>query len=339
MIKPSRILASLLLASCAATASAQLTPDRLYYGIDRPVPMKVAIPEGKGGEPSIQLFAPGGTEPLATAAALAGPVNLATLFPDLWKADAKPSVRYAQLVVGSERVGPPVVLQPMVDAPRAELAGGDSRPRFRPASPVNAGLRAYVDKNIVFTTTLGEIEFRMRPDQAPNSVWNFRHLTEGGFYTDILFHRIVAKLPGSGAPFVIQVGDPTGTGGGGPGYAIDLEDSKLKHDFGVLSMAREPDPNTGGSQVFVCLSRAGTSFLDGSYTAFGEAVRGTDVIKAIAAVPVGANDRPNEPGPKIVTAKLVDAPPFGTGPKPLSEAEAKPAAPKPAAKDDKATQR
>ena len=340
MIKHPRILASLLLAGCAATASAQLTPDRLYYGIDRPVPMKVTIPEGKAGEPSIQLFAPGGTEPLATAAALAGPVNLATLFPDLWKnAEPKATVRYAQLVVGTERIGAPVVLQPLVDAPRAEVSGGDSRPRFRPGSPVNAGLRAYVDKNVVFVTTQGEIEFRMRPDQAPNSAWNFRHLTEGGFYTDILFHRIVAKLPSSGAPFVIQVGDPTGTGGGGPGFAIDLEDSKLKHDFGVLSMAREPDPNTGGSQVFVCLSRAGTSFLDGSYTAFGEAVRGTDVIKAIAAVPVGANDRPKEPGPKIVSAKLVDAPPFGTGPKPLSEAETKPAAPKQTSPDDKPNQR
>jgi len=340
-MKHTSIALLLSIAGFATAAHAQLTPDRLYFGIDRPVPMKVVIPEGKAGDPTIQLFAPGGTEPLASAPVLAGPINLATLFPDLWKTkEGDTTIRYAQLVVGTDRVGAPVVLQPLVDAPTAETTPGDRRPRFRPGAPTNAGVRAYVDKNVVFTTTAGEIEFRMRPDHAPNTVWNFRHLVEGGFYTDILFHRIVAKLPSSGAPFVIQVGDPTGSGSGGPGYSIDLENSKLKHDFGVLSMAREADPNTNGSQVFVCLSRPGTSFLDGSYTAFAEAVRGGDVIRAIAATPVDGNDRPTTtPGPRIVSAKTIDAPPFGTGPKPLSEPEPKPAptaAPTPDAKKDAA---
>ncbi|MDX2117937.1 MAG: peptidylprolyl isomerase [Planctomycetota bacterium] len=332
MTNRTRLLSLVFLASLHSCVLAQLTPDRLYYGIDRPVPMKVTIPEGKAGDPSIQLFTPAGTEPIATASVLAGPVNLATLFADLWKPkDGKPAIHYAQLVVGNERIGAPVVLQPLVDAPMAEMSGGDPKPRFRPGSPMNAGLRAYVDKDVVLTTSHGDIEFRMRPDQAPNTVWNFRHLVEGGFYTDIIFHRIVNNNPRLGAPFVIQVGDPTGTGGGGPGYSIDLEDSKLKHDFGVLSMAREPAPNTGGSQVFVCLSRAGTSFLDGAYTSFAEAVSGADAIRKIAAVPCGPDDRPADPAPKIISARLVDAPPFGTGPKPVSAGVTQSGAPSPAA--------
>jgi peptidyl-prolyl cis-trans isomerase B (cyclophilin B) len=162
---------------------------------------------------------------------------------------------------------------------------------------------------VVFDTDKGEMEFQLRPDAAPNTAYNFRHLVDGGFYTDIVFHRIVPKLP-NGEPFVIQVGDPTGTGMGGPGYQVDLEPSTLQHDFGVLSNARSGDPNSNGSQVFVCLSRNGTSFLDGQYTSFAQAVRGGDVIRAIAASPTGPGDKPLDPMPKIKSAKLIDAPPF-----------------------------
>ncbi|MBL8877234.1 MAG: peptidylprolyl isomerase [Phycisphaerae bacterium] len=166
-------------------------------------------------------------------------------------------------------------------------------------------------------TDKGVIEFQLRPDVAPNTAWNFRELVGGGFYTDIIFHRIVPKLQ-SGHPFVIQVGDPTATGTGGPGYNIDLEQSSLQHDFGVLSMARSGDPNSNGSQVFVCLSRPGTAFLDGNYTTFGQAISGADVIRAIAASPIGAEGRPTDPMPLIKTATLVDAAPYGTGPKPIT---------------------
>ncbi|MCB9861278.1 MAG: peptidylprolyl isomerase [Phycisphaeraceae bacterium] len=154
-------------------------------------------------------------------------------------------------------------------------------------------------------TSKGDIELRLRPDQAPNTCWNFRHLVEGGFYTDIIFHRIV------GPNFVIQAGDPTGMGSGGPGYNFDLEDSKLPHDFGVLSTARSGDPNSNGSQIFICLSRDGTNFLDGRYTSYGQTVRGFDVIREIAAVPVN-NQRPIDP-PVWHSAELIDAPPYGTG--------------------------
>src|SRR5690606_19239360 len=145
---------------------------------------------------------------------------------------------------------------------------------------------------------------------------NFVHLAQGGFYTDIIFHRVVAKLP-DGRPFVIQVGDPSGTGLGGPGYMIDLEKSTLPHDFGVLSMARDTDPDTNGAQVFVCLSKEGTSFLDGRYTSFGHAISGSDVIRKIAATPVGPEDRPLDP-PMIERAFTRDALPITKRQPPIS---------------------
>lgn len=103
-----------------------------------------------------------------------------------------------------------------------------------------SGVREYVEKHIVWDASEGEIEFQLRPDQAPNTCWNYMQLVGGGFYTDIIFHRIINRLPSNGKRFVAQVGDPTSTGGGGPGYFVDLEASRLPHDFGVLSMAPRP---------------------------------------------------------------------------------------------------
>jgi cyclophilin family peptidyl-prolyl cis-trans isomerase len=322
---------------------AQLTPEpasRAYFGVNRPIPMKVVVPEGKAGlegktgEVRIDLFDSSreGSDAEATAPALAGVVDLSTLFPVLWKGPT-PRLRYAQLVVGGEQVGPPVVLQPMVTPAQGELIrtttrGGEVvRERWFkdpetnadafdpkegsivwvPEVPAYSGLRAYVDRHVVWDTSLGEVEFRLRPDAAPNTAWNLRDLTERGFYTDIIFHRVVPALK-DGNPFVVQVGDPTGTGDGGPGYNVDLENSTLPHDFGVLSMARASDPDTNGSQVFIALSREGTARLDGKYTAFAQAVRGAEVIVAISKTPV-MGDRPNDP-PVLKSARLVDAPAY-----------------------------
>lgn len=301
----------------AGAASAQVTPDRLYNGINRPIPVKVIVPDGAEGEAFIDLYAPGAATPEASAPVVAGTVDLAAQFPALWSA-ASPALRYAQLRVGAKKIGPPVVLQPLLNPDYA--TGADRRtgkPSFSSTGPKSSsGLRTYVDKNVVLETTAGEVEFRLRPDQAPNTCFNFRHLVEGGFYTDIVFHRIVPVGPAG--PFVIQVGDPTGTGMGGPGYMFDLENSKLPHAFGVLSMARTNDPNTNGSQVFVCLSRPGTEFLDGSYTAFAEAIRGAESIIAIEKSPLEpGSESPADPKPKIVSARLVDAAPFGEGPEPV----------------------
>jgi peptidyl-prolyl cis-trans isomerase B (cyclophilin B) len=129
-------------------------------------------------------------------------------------------------------------------------------------------------------------------DVAPNTVASFVSLAETGFYDGVTFHRIV---PG----FVIQGGDPTGTGFGGPGYNVAAEFSDRPHDVGVLSMARTGDPlegkgisprsefaNSAGSQFFICLSREKTQSLDRKYTTFGQVVEGLDVVQKIAAVPL-----------------------------------------------------
>ena len=149
----------------------------------------------------------------------------------------------------------------------------------------------------------------MRPDAAPNTAWNFISLCEGGFYRGIDFHRIV-PMTRDGDPFVIQAGDPTASGSGGPGYWLPIEKSDLPHDFGVISMARDVDPDSAGSQIFICLSRAGTARLDGHYCGFGYAVDGAETIRAIAAVKLVdiSAGRPADP-PVILGTDLLSAPP------------------------------
>lgn len=319
-----RRAASLFGCCCAVVAMAssalgQLAPERLYYGKDRQMPMSVTVPDDAQGAARIDLLKPVTAEVAESASVAPGRVDLASLFPSLWS-NPKPELLYAQLVVGDTPVGPAVVLQPMV-SPVLFTRNQDPRgkPIPQPMGNVFSGMRAYPEQHVIFKTTAGDIEFQMRPDQAPNTVFNFMHLARGGFYTDIIFHRVIGERPPR-APFVAQVGDPTGTGSGGPGYFVDLEPTRLPHAFGVLSMARSGDPNSNGSQVFICLSRAGTSFLDGNYTAFAEAVDGADAIRAIGAVKTGAQDRPIDP-PKIIETLVVDAPPYGTGPKALSTTE------------------
>lgn len=321
-----------VLVSCCASLHAQLVPERLYYGVGQRVTIRIQAPTDFFGELTIRVYDPATQQWTHQVPAAAGRVDLTSLLPHLW--EEKPlTVTYAQLELDGVPTGAPLVLQPLVTPNRAKLvdaatmdltedprgqvifeddrlaslkALGRSETELREIE--FSGLRVYVDQEVVMTTTMGEIVYRMRPDAAPNTAFNFLHLTDGGFYTNIIFHRVVAKLP-NGNPFVIQVGDLSGSGSGGPGYMIDLEKSTLPHDFGVLSMARGSDPDTNGSQVFVALSRMGTSFLDGRYTAFAEAVEGASVIQEIAAVPVGIEDRPLDP-PMLLKCETRPAPPI-----------------------------
>lgn len=316
-------LALIMMAALARPATAQLTPDRTYYGIEREIPVTVALPDGQDGEPTIVLFNARGAR-VARATVLEGRVDLATFFPILWD-QREPMVLYAQLYAGAPAaegqadegtpVGPPLVLQPLVTPKRAVTAG--NRVQWQDGPTVFSGLRIYVDKLIRFETTEGEMLFRLRPDEAPNTVWHIRQLVEGGFYSDIPFHRVVPVHP-SGMPFVIQAGDPTGSGMGGPGVNIDLEPSELTHAFGVLSMARGPNPDTNGSQFFVALSREATVHLNGNYTGFGEAVSGAEAILAIERTSLDPSTGAPIQAPRIVSASMVDAPPFGTGPAPVT---------------------
>ena len=136
----------------------------------------------------------------------------------------------------------------------------------------------------------GIIKAELYPELAPNTVANFVNLVQSGFYNGLIFHRVI---PG----FMIQGGDPQGTGMGGPGYTIRGEfarngfrQNNLKHSRGVLSMARSMMPNSAGSQFFIM--HADAPHLDGDYAAFGIVLEGMDVVDQIANTPTGFQDRP-----------------------------------------------
>lgn len=146
--------------------------------------------------------------------------------------------------------------------------------------------------NPVFTITMENgavMKGELYPETAPQSVYNFIDLANRGFYDGLIFHRVISG-------FMIQGGDPTGTGMGGPGYCIKGEffmngvDNKLKHKRGVLSMARSSNPNSAGSQFF--LMHQDAPHLDKQYAAFGKITEGIEVVDEIASVKVDMNDRP-----------------------------------------------
>lgn len=142
------------------------------------------------------------------------------------------------------------------------------------------------NRKIKFTTNKGVFVAEMFEDKAPLTTKNFIELVEKGFYDGIIFHRVIDG-------FMIQGGDPTGTGMGGPGYKIKDEFGEgLKHDDeGILSMANAA-PNTGGSQFFITL--APTPWLNGHHAIFGKVVEGMDVVRLIGVVPTDFRDRPRE---------------------------------------------
>lgn len=142
------------------------------------------------------------------------------------------------------------------------------------------------NRKIKFTTNKGVFVAEMFEDKAPLTTKNFIELTEKGFYDGVIFHRVIED-------FMIQGGDPTGTGMGGPGYKIKDEFGPgLKHDDeGILSMANA-GPNTGGSQFFITL--APTPWLNGHHAIFGKIVEGMDVVRLIGVVPTDFRDRPRE---------------------------------------------
>lgn len=143
----------------------------------------------------------------------------------------------------------------------------------------------YKDKLAVIETNSGTIKFRFYPEDAPRTVENFVQLVEKQFYNGSPFHRIVKD-------FVIQTGSPDGSPGGGPGYTVAAEFSERKHVEGTVAMARKSEPNSAGSQFYICVKP--TPHLDGKYTVFGQVVEGMDVVNKIAETQTDADSRPLE---------------------------------------------
>ena len=160
----------------------------------------------------------------------------------------------------------------------------------------------------IIKTSEGDMVLEFWPDVAPGHVENFKKLANQGFYDGTCFHRVIKG-------FMIQGGDPNTKdpkkesqwGMGGPGYQIKAEFNSRNHDRGVLSMARSQDPNSAGSQFFICHGEA--RFLDKQYTAFGKLIKGDDVLEKIATTQTRPQDRPvkrmNVESVKIVPADSV----------------------------------
>lgn len=330
-----------------------IEPVHLYNGIRTPMVVRLELPSGLAAA-ALLLLEPVSGKVVERAALdkLSTYTDLYQLFPTL-RSTTAPRVLHAQLAIrrgdapadsAEERIGPAVVLQPML-APRRASLDRRTQPRpsvvFEPDSPKRlasfSGYRAYVNCHIELATEVGQLVFALRPDAAPNTAWNFRHLAEGGFFDGTDFFRTVPVGSQTAKGFVVQGGDPTLAEpyDGGPGYDIALEPSTLAHDYGVISMARDTEPDTAGSQFFICLSREETARLDGQYAAFGqllatppsraepwsktpasgETLGPVEVLTRIASGPLkaGQADRPVKPI-KILRATLIDAPPTGMGP-------------------------
>lgn len=166
---------------------------------------------------------------------------------------------------------------------------------------------------VTFEMENGKImKAELYPDNAPNTVNNFISLVSDGFYDGLIFHRVISG-------FMIQGGDPAGVGTGGPGYNIKGEfaingfkGNDLKHERGVLSMARAMAPNSAGSQFFIM--HKNSSHLDGQYAAFGKLTDGFEVLDEIASVKTDWNDKPKIP--QVMRKVTVET--FGIGyPKPV----------------------
>src|SRR5881396_2854442 len=166
--------------------------------------------------------------------------------------------------------------------------------------PMNASNEVTVIK-----TNEGEMVVQFWTDAAPNTIENFKKLARSGFYDGTIFHRIVKG-------FMIQGGDPNSKdpakenryGEGGPGYKIKAEFNDHPHERGVISMAREPNPDSAGSQFFICL--APVHRLDHQYTTFGKLIKGEDVLEKIGDTPVGRNAQGemSKPTKRVVIEKI-----------------------------------
>ena len=161
------------------------------------------------------------------------------------------------------------------------LAAGDA------GNTANGGTKKMANRIAVFTTNQGTFEIELFEDKTPITTKNFIDLSEKGFYNGVIFHRVIDG-------FMIQGGDPTGTGTGGPGYTIEdefVDDLRFTGE-GILAMANTGMPHTGGSQFFITL--ADTAWLNGKHTIFGRVTKGMDVVRKIGHMETDFQDRPLE---------------------------------------------
>jgi peptidylprolyl isomerase len=313
-------------------------------------PVQVGVTGVSSGETWLALMSPDSDLEITRAPVGPGCVDLLEVFPLLRDTPPARAVE-VQAFEGGKPDGPALVLVPMWTPARPETAltslvrsglrqrsteALDRLIRTAPGSipaldrqmieeprgeneRVFTGYRVLQDRRVRVRTSLGDLEFALRHDAAPNAAAAFLRLVDGGFYDGTPIHRLVTIGP-SARPVLAQMGDPTGTGFGGAGERIGYEASTLKQRRGVLSLARVPgDPDSASSQFIIALSDEEAGVLEGAATPIGELTLGSAVLDDLAAVPVGPRD-PEVPGSpkdrplatlKIERAWTVDAPPRG----------------------------
>jgi peptidyl-prolyl cis-trans isomerase B (cyclophilin B) len=156
-----------------------------------------------------------------------------------------------------------------------------------PPTPVNPNEKAIIE------TPFGKMTVEFYPQKAPQHAANFKRLTRAGFYNGTTFHRVIPKFVIQGGDINSRDADKGNDGMGGPGYNVNAEFNDLKHEYGILSMARSQDPNSAGSQFFICAGSI--PHLDGKYTVFGKVTDGLEVIEKIVNQKRDARDNPLEP--------------------------------------------
>ncbi len=312
--------------------SAALECARRFHRAQEPIEIRVVAPTTHG-QLTLQILDTKGKS-LSAAGVTPGIIDVRPFFPDIENIS---KAVWVQLFEDAKPIGSPIVLEPLRSPPsvrtmRAQRVGtNDPYTRIvgwgdRLLDPANqevvaassqwiasepivvSGFRTELDVDAIVQTDAGPIRMAFAPDAAPATVRNFITLAEQGFYNNTIFHRIV-PMTREGQPFVVQGGDPTGTGDGGPGWNLTLEPSDLPHDIGVVGMARGDDPNSAGSQFYIALSRAGTARLDDQYCTFAYVVSGRDALDTITQSKIAdaATGRPSD-APKIHEVILVAAP-------------------------------
>lgn len=193
----------------------------------------------------------------------------------------KSSEQGAEKKAGESKTTQPAVKRPLT---QMEIQEKISAVRSLPADPVEA------DEVAVIETSMGRIIFEFYTDVAPGHAANFKKLANATFYDGTTFHRVIPGFMIQGGDILTADEDPGNDGTGMPGYQIKAEFSDISHTRGIVSMARRQDPNSAGSQFFICVADA--PYLDGKYSVFGRVIEGMDVVDQIVAVPRDHRDRP-----------------------------------------------
>jgi cyclophilin family peptidyl-prolyl cis-trans isomerase len=330
----------ILLAVALSAPSPALKAHRAWVAAGQP--LVVEVPNGDNPA-SLVLLQHDGTVLDGPHSVESGPLEVITLLPAINTLD---HAAYLQLLVGDAPQGAALVVQPALSrrVPMMERRHDDDRgdwntiggwrdegaddhedlpdsvgvvtgaampqPVPRDDVVIRSGWWVTPEVDCLMDTDHGTLHIDVREDAAPNTARNFTSLAMRGFYDGTTAHRIIPKGR-AGRPFVVQGGDPIGTGSGGPGWWLPIEPSTLGHAFGVLSMARADDPDSAGSQWFIALDRAECARLDGLYCAFGEVVKGRDALVAMAQLPLADTDylssRPIKP-PRIARIWCTPAP-------------------------------